>query len=124
MSVEEIRSKGKIRRIYRRRKMTIFEEEEEIVEEMREEPSANFFRAVDVSEMPLTFMSGPKPDNSLMEEFDDIEERKELARVVGLSDVPKKKIESFDTIFGMFDNIAKENESDAVEMIKTLRRRC
>jgi hypothetical protein len=57
--------------------------------------------------------------------IDDLQERKELARIVGLETLPVKTPDAFAKIIGIFDSIVVDSaEIDTTKMVKALRRRC
>lgn len=55
--------------------------------------------------------------------IDDLEERKELAKILNIPEVPRLDDLAFDEILGIFDDLMKEEKVDAVEWVKSLRRR-
>jgi hypothetical protein len=125
MSIGVSRGKGKTQRVLRRKKMTIIEEEEFfLTEDIVEEPSEVIFQDFVVQNIPIpshatvSFESQNEPD------LEDIEERKELSKIVGLQEVPMKTVDAFDEIMGIFDNVASKDELDTVKMVKAIRRRC
>jgi len=124
MSNEIIYEKERIqRRILRRRKMIIVDEiYEEVV---REKPFEDMFRKVIPHEVLPSFQSFPIVKEGIMEPLiDDSEERKELAKIVGLMSVPEKTINAFEKIIGLFDDFVARKKIDTVNMVKALRKRC
>lgn len=96
-----------------RRTVTIIEEE-------------YVYREVVPYEVPVGFQNISTKLESLKEPIpDDLEERKELAKIIGLEGVPEKKMDAFEEILGLLDGfIGGEEEVDAVKVVKALRRRC
>lgn len=124
MSKETVLEKSKTQHIVRRRKMMIIEEEF-LTEDIEEQPFEDIFREVimhgePVSEMCSTLVSSENLDKHAI---DDLEERKELARIVGLENLPVKTSTAFDEISGIFDGLGTEKEVDTVKMVKKIRRR-
>lgn len=112
------------RLILKRKKMMIIEEEY-IAENIHEQSSEDIFQEVVMHKEPISIMrhSIIQPQN--IDEYfeDDLEERKDLARIVGLGSLPDKTTTAFDSINGIFDELPMEREIDTVRMVKSLRRR-
>lgn len=124
MSVESTKSDNQIKRVYRVRKMTIVEEEEIITTEIQENPFESTHSQIDVHMTPISHIEIASPYIEEEQESEDFEERKELAKIIGLTEVPKKTVDAIDEIFGMFDSIITDSQVDVVKMIKDLRQRC
>lgn len=123
MSISPTYDKKRLRHVLRRRITTIIEEET-IAENIREEPFEEALPKT-VRYSPLVF-SRPLPVSSECRDalvIDDLEERRELARITGLFEVPEKSDVAFEEIIGIFNNLAIEEKTDAVEWVKSLRRR-
>jgi hypothetical protein len=110
--------------VLKRKKMMVIEEEY-VVENFHEQPSEDIFQEVVLHKEPVFFQrhSVAQPQN-IDEYFDnDLEERRDLARIVGLKSLPDKTTTAFDEIDGIFDELSMGKEIDTVRMVKNLRRR-
>jgi hypothetical protein len=112
------------RLVLKRKKMMIIEEEY-VAEEIHEQPSEDVFQEVVMHKEPISIMRHPITQSQNIEVYyeDDLEERKELARTVGLDVLPDKTVTAFDSINGIFDELSMGKEVDTVRMVKDLRRR-
>jgi hypothetical protein len=124
MSSDVVYEEGKVKQIFRRKMMII--EEEFITENVREEHFEDVYHKVFQYEVPPI----PRPitikTEWLKERFlDDLEERKELARVIGLDELPEITPDAFEKILGLLDKykLINEKEIDTTEIIKALRKR-
>lgn len=124
MSSDVIYEEGKVKQIFRRKVMII--EEEFVTENIREEHFEDIYREVFPYEVhpilrPVTAKS------ELKEHFlDDLEERRELAKMIGLDELPDIAMDAFEKILGFLDKykfIIDEKEINTVEMVKALRKR-
>lgn len=57
-----------------------------------------------------------------MPQIDDYKERLELAKIIGLDEIPEPNIEAIDRLAGIFDDLDC-GPIDSVELIKEIRQR-
>jgi len=84
------------------------------------------YREIIPHEIPTGFRKIFTESESLKETIlDDLDERKELAKIIGLDRIPERTMDAFEEIPGLLDELVSKNEEvDAVKMIKALRKRC
>jgi len=108
----------------RRRKITIIEEEEILGENVVQEPFEDMFtRIIEYDNFLLPRRAPISLECTDALAIDDLEERKELAKIIGLSDVPPKNPHAFEELSGLFDELTDAGRIDVVNMVKALRRR-
>ena len=111
-------------RILRRKKIVIIEEDY-LLDNRQETQGENPYHKFIVYEKHPIKVDKLSSDADLIseQEIDDLDERRELARIIGLEKLPSKEVEAFDEIEGVFDELIGENEIDTVQLVKNLRRR-
>jgi len=75
---------------------------------------------------PVTHVTRRTPSEESYEaiSIDDSECRKELVQLLDLPTVPEKRVEAFDELYGMFDDIVESGEEvNVIKWVKSLRRR-
>lgn len=123
MSSDIIQEERQIRYVFRKKITTIIKEEEWVTEHIPSVESGGLPHIIQYKTQPISRRSFVDLECKDALTIDDLEERKELTRIMGFSDVPKKKEVAFEKIKGIFDDLMGEKEMDAVELVKELRKR-
>jgi hypothetical protein len=123
LSGDIIQEERQIRYVFRKKITTIIKEEELITEHTPSVESGGLPYITQYKTQPISRRSFVDLECKDALIIDDLEERKELTRIMGFSDVPKKKEVAFEKIKGIFDDLMGEKEIDAVELVKELRKR-
>lgn len=124
-SSDIVYEEGKIRQVFRRKVVMI--EEEFVTENIREEHFEDIYREIFQHEVHPIPRSVTTKSEQLKEQrvLDDLDERKELAKLIGLDELPEMNIDAFEKILGFLDKykLVDEKETNTVEMVKKLRKR-
>jgi hypothetical protein len=94
----------------------------EIVEEF-EQANHPIIKTINYKPQQYKKEQFPLEKNLESKAIDDLECRKELAKLLGLEDLPVQTPEAFAKLDGLFDDIAQPEDVDVVKWVKSLRRR-
>lgn len=114
--------KTKIRKVILKREVVT--KTEKITQEFElGETEAPIRRSVEVAPLVLAGRFRPRETVESMS-LDDLECRKELKKLLGLQSLPERIEESFDNLYGLFDDLLEPDEEvDTTKWVKSLRRR-